>query len=304
MADNSYDDLFDADVFDMHGTRIGPVGQVYLDDQTKMATWITVKTGLFGLKETFTPLSRAIIERGKVTIPYDAQLVKGAPRVDPDKHLDAAEEAELYAHYGITNVMAVEPSMLDEPETAPVVDSATEAVIPVGEPGPVEEDAGMAPSRGMTGDPITSVGTTADAGAVGIPEAFVPDVSGSEPAASTGTGIGSDSLLDGPVAADSLTSEPLADGPLIEESLEETAVAIPTVTESLASEAPSTPIPATEATVRHSTIEKLTRAIDEIEDSLADDTTEHVAVEDSLADETAQRSAVEAHDYYNEAKED
>ena len=93
MADNSYDDLFDADVFDMHGTRIGPVGQVYLDDQTKMATWITVKTGLFGLKETFTPLSRAIIERGKVTIPYDAQLVKGAPRVDPDKHLDAAEEA-------------------------------------------------------------------------------------------------------------------------------------------------------------------------------------------------------------------
>lgn len=107
MSDN-YEDLFNADVFDQHGTRVGPVGQVYLDDQTGAATWATVKTGLFGLKETFVPLAQAVVAGQKLTVPYDAQLIKDAPRVDPDKHLDAAEEAELYTHYGITNVMAAE----------------------------------------------------------------------------------------------------------------------------------------------------------------------------------------------------
>lgn len=133
---HNYEDLFDADVFDQHGTRVGPVGQVYLDDQTGAATWATVKTGLFGLKETFVPLSKAVVDGQKLTVPYDAQLIKDAPRVDPDKHLDAAEEAELYAHYGITNVMAAEiadeaPLAADEPavEEDPTGEAAEEPIV-------------------------------------------------------------------------------------------------------------------------------------------------------------------------------
>lgn len=137
MAD-TYDDLFNADVFDQHGNRIGPVGQVYLDDQTGSATWATVKTGLFGLKETFVPLAKAVVDGQKLTVPYDAQLVKDAPRVDPDKHLDAAEEAELYAHYGITNVMAAQVDVAAPVEDAEapvveetVVEESVEEVVPV-----------------------------------------------------------------------------------------------------------------------------------------------------------------------------
>jgi uncharacterized protein (TIGR02271 family) len=36
-----------------------------------------------------------------VRVPYDKQLVKDAPRVDPDGHLSEAEERQLWRHYGL-----------------------------------------------------------------------------------------------------------------------------------------------------------------------------------------------------------
>ena len=37
----------------------------------------------------------------QVTAPYSKDLVKDAPRVDPDGELSQREEAELYRHYGV-----------------------------------------------------------------------------------------------------------------------------------------------------------------------------------------------------------
>jgi uncharacterized protein (TIGR02271 family) len=34
-------------------------------------------------------------------VPYDKQLVKDAPRVDPDQRLSEAEERQLWQHYGL-----------------------------------------------------------------------------------------------------------------------------------------------------------------------------------------------------------
>jgi len=36
-----------------------------------------------------------------VLVTYDKQLVKDAPRVDPDQHLSEAEERQLWQHYGL-----------------------------------------------------------------------------------------------------------------------------------------------------------------------------------------------------------
>ena len=48
---------------DPQGNKIGSVGQVYLNDETGQPDWITVNTGLFGMKENFAPLRRIQLRR-------------------------------------------------------------------------------------------------------------------------------------------------------------------------------------------------------------------------------------------------
>jgi uncharacterized protein (TIGR02271 family) len=85
------------------GQKIGDIGQIYLDDATGKPEWATVRTGLFGTKESFVPVAQAEVTEAGVRVPYDKDAVKDAPRVDADQgHLSQEEEAELYRHYGLT----------------------------------------------------------------------------------------------------------------------------------------------------------------------------------------------------------
>jgi uncharacterized protein (TIGR02271 family) len=86
---------------DRDGGRIGPIDAIYLDDQTGQPEWALVNTGLFGTKASFVPLAQATEADGDVRIPYDKQLVKDAPRIDPDRHLSEDEERQLWRHYGL-----------------------------------------------------------------------------------------------------------------------------------------------------------------------------------------------------------
>ena len=83
------------------GDKIGTIEAIYLDDQTGEPEWALVNTGLFGTKSSFVPLAQASGSGDQVQVPYDKQLVKDAPRVDPDQHLSEAEEQELWRHYGL-----------------------------------------------------------------------------------------------------------------------------------------------------------------------------------------------------------
>ena len=86
---------------DRDGDRIGSIDAIYLDDRTGQPEWALVNTGLFGTKSSFVPLAQAIQTDNDVLVPYDKQLVKDAPRVDPDGHLSEAEERQLWRHYGL-----------------------------------------------------------------------------------------------------------------------------------------------------------------------------------------------------------
>ena len=86
---------------DRDGNRIGPIEAIYLDDRTGQPEWALVNTGLFGTKSSFVPLAQATQTGEEVAVPYDKQLVKDAPRIDPDQHLSEAEEQELWRHYGL-----------------------------------------------------------------------------------------------------------------------------------------------------------------------------------------------------------
>jgi uncharacterized protein (TIGR02271 family) len=84
---------------DSSGSKIGTVGQVYLDDQTGQPDWITVNTGLFGTKENFAPLAGASFTGDDVVLPFGKDVVKDAPNVNDASHLDEDEQASLYSYY-------------------------------------------------------------------------------------------------------------------------------------------------------------------------------------------------------------
>ena len=97
-------------VYGSDGEKIGRAGQVYLDDQSGQAEWVTVNTGLFGTNESFVPLRTAQLTSDGLTVGYTKDQVKDAPNVDPDNgHIDESEEQRLYDHYGLT-----EPSSADQ----------------------------------------------------------------------------------------------------------------------------------------------------------------------------------------------
>ncbi|MCB5908439.1 PRC and DUF2382 domain-containing protein [Streptomyces pinistramenti] len=95
-------DLTGLNVVDAEGAKVGAVQQVYRDDATNIAEWITVRTGLFGMKETFVPLAGARRVDDELHVPHTKETIKEAPRIDADGHLDPSEEEELYRHYGLT----------------------------------------------------------------------------------------------------------------------------------------------------------------------------------------------------------
>ena len=99
----SIDNLMGADVRDRDGDKIGTIGQVYVDQVNGNPRWVSVRTGLFGMSESFVPLDKADWDGNDVRVPYEKKFVKDAPRLDVEagQALTEAEERELYRHYSL-----------------------------------------------------------------------------------------------------------------------------------------------------------------------------------------------------------
>jgi uncharacterized protein (TIGR02271 family) len=93
--------LSGATVRDSSGDKIGKVAQVYLDDSSGEPEWVTVRTGLFGTKESFVPLAASRFDGNEIVVDATKDKVAGAPKVDQDGHISEQEEAEIYRYYGI-----------------------------------------------------------------------------------------------------------------------------------------------------------------------------------------------------------
>jgi uncharacterized protein (TIGR02271 family) len=111
------------DVYDESGAKIGSAAEVYLDDETGQPEWVTVKTGLFGTKESFVPIRNADLTDDGVRVPVSKDRVKDAPKIDTDGHLSPQEEEELYRYYGMgTGMNTMDTGMGTRTET---MDSGT-----------------------------------------------------------------------------------------------------------------------------------------------------------------------------------
>ncbi len=95
------DHVVGRDVYDENGEKIGSASEVYVDDETARPEWLTVRTGLFGTKESFIPIRDAALTDRGVYVPVSKSTVKDAPRIDSDGHLSPQEEQELYRYYGV-----------------------------------------------------------------------------------------------------------------------------------------------------------------------------------------------------------
>jgi uncharacterized protein (TIGR02271 family) len=83
------------------GSKIGKVEEIYLDEATGKPEWAEVKTGMFGSKTALVPLAVAAEEEGRVMLPFDKETVKAAPHHEPGQTLSAADERQLFEHYGV-----------------------------------------------------------------------------------------------------------------------------------------------------------------------------------------------------------
>lgn len=88
-------------VLDSNGSSVGKVGQVYYDDNTDVAKWVTVRTGLFGTSESFVPLQGARSTEEAIQVPYDKQTIKNAPHFDVGQRISMEEERRIYEHYDL-----------------------------------------------------------------------------------------------------------------------------------------------------------------------------------------------------------
>jgi uncharacterized protein (TIGR02271 family) len=92
-------DIIGRTAVDSAGDKIGKIGQIYLDDQSGQPRWVTISTGLFGTKESFAPLQGSRQNGENLQLAVTKDLVKDAPKIDADGHLDDSENDALYAHY-------------------------------------------------------------------------------------------------------------------------------------------------------------------------------------------------------------
>jgi hypothetical protein len=91
--------LIGSTAFDVDGEKIGTVGQAYFNGTTGDPEWITVHTGLFGIRESFAPLHGSQGGDGELRLAVTKQQVSDAPHVDSEGQLQEADADALYRHY-------------------------------------------------------------------------------------------------------------------------------------------------------------------------------------------------------------
>jgi hypothetical protein len=130
-----YGDWPGRDVLDSGGDRLGGVREIYLDRETGRPEWVLVEVE--DDQPRFVPLADASVESDAIRVAHPASVVRDAPAIGPETHIDNEQERRLYAHYGIDYSeeasdsglpadVAVPPDPATEPEgDTPPEDRAT-----------------------------------------------------------------------------------------------------------------------------------------------------------------------------------
>jgi hypothetical protein len=86
------------DVVDPDHRLIGTISDVLFDQQGE-AEWAVVDLGLLRSAHYLPVASGCMSESGEFVVPFDKQIVKGAPKADRRHFMDASTEGQLVSHY-------------------------------------------------------------------------------------------------------------------------------------------------------------------------------------------------------------
>jgi hypothetical protein len=103
--------------------------------------FVTVRTGLFGMSESFAPLAGASIVNQSIKIRYSKELVAKCPRIESERgSITSDEEQEIYRYFGLDGV-------------TPADDGATVPPAGTSEPLPVRSPPGWRAAGASPEDP-------------------------------------------------------------------------------------------------------------------------------------------------------
>lgn len=97
--------LFDYDVYDRNGEKVGSVENVWANDSGEIG-FIGISTGWLGLgKNHLIPGDSITVDHDAqtVTVPYDEDTIKNSSSFESMEDLDDDLESRVYTHYGVTN---------------------------------------------------------------------------------------------------------------------------------------------------------------------------------------------------------
>ncbi|MCZ9882913.1 hypothetical protein [Arthrobacter sp. B2a2-09] len=106
-------------VVDAAGEKIGSVEQIFTSGDSGDPVFVTVRTGLFGMSESFAPLSGASLEESVIRVAFAKDKVKNGPRIESDRGvITETQEQELYSYYGLVTEASNDAATGTSPEDA------------------------------------------------------------------------------------------------------------------------------------------------------------------------------------------
>jgi uncharacterized protein YrrD len=85
---------------DVNGEKIGKLEDVYVDVETDLPQFATVKEGLIGRHLTFVPLGGIRVGPDDLQVAVTKQQVQDAPNLDQHgEEISQADESALYHHF-------------------------------------------------------------------------------------------------------------------------------------------------------------------------------------------------------------
>lgn len=73
---NNMDALIGADVLGSDDSKIGTIGQIYVDSTSNTPSWVTINTGLFGMSESCAPLDGADWDSEVLRVAFEKSVVR------------------------------------------------------------------------------------------------------------------------------------------------------------------------------------------------------------------------------------
>jgi hypothetical protein len=101
--DNAPYDIYDYDIIDASGRKLGQLTGFWVDETTSEPQFASVKTGWLLGREHVIPIGTGQIDHAsrQIRVPYEERTIRGAPGFPTGERLSEDDEAQVYQYYSL-----------------------------------------------------------------------------------------------------------------------------------------------------------------------------------------------------------